>query len=142
MSVQRGSFLVSEFDQAKACAMLLRALRRVLSPAAQTTELRDYFIRAVKCCTSTHSAEDGFSDLSMGDLEQIALLFMHFDADSDGLLSLTEFTALLQLASARSGLVIHEKHNAEKAFRDADLDQNDVVDLNEMILFCRNAMAA
>ena len=36
-------------------------------------------------------------------LEQAALLFAHFDADSDGCLSRDEFVALLGLVSAKSG---------------------------------------
>ena len=72
---------------------LLHALRKVLTPQSQQVELRAYFVQMVAAIEST-STEDGFASVGDGELEQLAILFSHFDTDSDGLLSRDEASSL------------------------------------------------
>ena len=54
----------------------------------------------------------------------------------DGLLSRDEFVALLGLVAAKAGHTYTHEHLAAM-FTEADLDCNDVLDLNELLLLLR-----
>ena len=54
----------------------------------------------------------------------------------DGLLSREEFVALLGLVAAKAGHTYTQEHLASM-FTEADLDCNDVLDLNELLLLLR-----
>ena len=70
-------------------ARVMEALeRKVLQPPAATALLREYFETMLEEATTAYSAgDDGISDAPLDELEQTALLFVHYDADGDGLLS-------------------------------------------------------
>jgi len=116
---------------------VLRALQRsrVLTPT--TSELSGYFERVVEQITSPFSGsgeDDAVSSSSDDELAQTAILFMHYDADGDGLLSHTEFTALIELVSAQTGQAFTSEHIL-RCFSRADVDASDGIDLNELLLF-------
>lgn len=125
------------FSSERARLTLIRALEpRVLQPPDATAELRSYFCTVALAAESAHGGEDGFSGTSDEELEQAALLFAHFDADSDGLLSRDEFIALLGLVSAKAGTNYEHEHLVGM-FADADIDRNGVLDLNELLVLLR-----
>ena len=114
---------------------LMAALeRRVLSE--RTVELRDYFMlvcRQMKSLSAT-GGEEALSATTEEDLEQLALLFAHYDMDSDGVLSRDEFTALLQLIAQKDAGAPYSREHIEKLFRDFDVDSNELIDFNELLL--------
>ena len=78
--------------------------RRVLAPRAQKLELRAYFEMVVDQIASAFGAgDDAISAAAPDDLEQSALLLCQYDADGDGRLSPSEFSALIQLVSSQTG---------------------------------------
>ena len=109
--------------------------RRVLND--RTSELRDYFALV---CSQMHSlsisgAEEALSATMEEDLEQLALLFAHYDLDSDGVLSREEFAALMQLIAEKdSGGALYGDEHVDRLFRDFDVDANHVIDFNELLL--------
>ena len=109
--------------------------RRVLNE--RTSELRDYFALV---CSQMHSlsisgAEEALSATIEEDLEQLALLFAHYDLDSDGVLSREEFAALMHLVAEKdSGGTPYSGEHIDRLFGDFDVDANQVIDFNELLL--------
>ena len=104
------------------------------------------FLKTISCTTPCCSLISGSAKSSkhVADLASRhnspntgrALLFAHFDADSDGLLSRDEFVALLGLVSAKAGTNYEHEHLIGM-FADADIDRNGVLDLNELLVLLR-----
>jgi hypothetical protein len=109
--------------------------RRVLND--KNVELRGYFEQVAAKTTSplggASAEEDGISGASDEDIEQTALLLCHHDSDGDGLLSPTEFSALLELVSAQVGTSYTSAHIDQK-FSQYDIDRSGFIDLNELLL--------
>ena len=127
------------FNGERARLTLLRALEpNVLQPPEATAELRAYFCTVALAVQSAGAAgvDNAFVGTDDVELEQAALLFAHFDADGDGLLSRDEFVALLGLVAAKAGHAYSHEHLAAM-FTEADLDCNEVLDLNELLLLLR-----
>ena len=80
--------------------------------------------------------QDGFSSTTDDELEQAALLFAHFDMDSDGLLSRAEFFGLLGLVAAKAGHTYSEEH-LTAMFAEADINRDGALDLNELLILLR-----
>ena len=70
----------------------------------------------------------------MQQLEQAAVLFSRYDADSTGLLTLGQWAALLGMVAAKTGANYTAAHT-EQIFREIDIDGSGTVDLNELLLF-------
>lgn len=119
---------------------VLRALeRRVLS--GNKEELRGYFEVVIAQIASPFAGageDDAISSSSDEDIEQTALVFCHYDLDGDGLLSLSEFMALAQLAEGETGQTFSDEH-VERCFQKADVDANGVIDFNELMLYSRRS---
>ena len=98
--------------------------------------LTAYFDVALSRVESNWAGDDGFHGTNDATLEQTALLLMHFDADGDGALSPAEFAALIGMVSAKTGQTF-VADDVDKMFRDADIDRNGYVDLNELLLLGR-----
>ena len=64
-------------------------------------------------------------------------MLTHFDADSDGVLSRTEFASMMEMVAAKSGQQYTSAH-VEDVFREADIDRNEGLDLNELLLLQRS----
>lgn len=125
------------FNAERARLTLIRALEpRVLQPPHERIELRNYFSTVALAAESAHSGDDGFSSTTDDELEQAALLFAHFDMDSDGLLSREEFFGLLGLVAAKAGHTYSEEH-LTAMFAEADINRDGVLDLNELLLLLR-----
>ena len=106
------------FDAKAARDRLLRVLeKRVLQQADANIELQAYF-RGIVFERFAASAEDGFSHLTDEDLENLALLFMHHDADSTGLLSRDQFFGVIRLLSASSGAGAFNDDRLDEIFRE------------------------
>ena len=66
-------------------------------------ELRGYFETLIAQLASPFAGvgeDDAISSASDEDLEQTALLFMHYDTDGDGLLTRDEFAALVDMVAS------------------------------------------
>eukprot|EP00966_Prymnesium_polylepis_P321596 7377902-Prymnesium_polylepis.2 len=114
---------------------VMRALeRRVLND--RTAELRGYFEMVCRNMRSLGAmgGEEALSATTDEDLEQLALLFAHYDLDSDGLLSRDEFSALLALIAEKDGGAAYSGDHLDKLFLDFDVDGNQVIDFNELLL--------
>ncbi len=109
--------------------------RRVLHD--KNVELRGYFEKVAAKTTSplggASPEEDGISGASDEDIEQTALLLCHHDYDGDGLLSPTEFSAVIELVAAQSGASYTSDH-IERTFSQCDIDRSGFIDLNELLL--------
>jgi len=109
------------FDAKAARDRLLRVLeKRVLQQADANIELQAYF-RGIVFERFAGSAEDGFSYLTDEGLESLALLFMHHDADSTGLLSRDQFFGVIRLMSASSGAGAFGDDRLDEIFREVHL---------------------
>ena len=105
----------------------------------QTLELREYFTMVMQRAASASIFENAFPATTDEHLKQLALLFAHCDADSDGVLSASELRRLLEIVSEQSGVRMHAPENVENVMRVADMDGNGYLDLNEVLLMCRDA---
>ena len=83
---------------------------------------------------STAASENGFALVNDEQLEQAAVLFSRYDADSTGLLTLGQWAALLGMVAAKTGANYTAAHT-EQIFREIDIDGSGTVDLNELLLF-------
>ena len=126
--------LMAAYSAERVRLTLLRALgARVLQPPEQTLELRRYFsMLAAKATTAV--SENGFALVTDEQLEQAAVLFSRYDADSTGLLTLGQWAALLGMVAAKTGANYTAAHT-EQIFREIDIDSSGTVDLNELLLF-------
>ena len=111
----------------------------LLSRSDQKLELREYFTMMMQRITSTSMSENAFPATSDEHLKQFALIFAHCDEDSDGVLSPSELELLLKLVSKHSGVCVHAPENIELVMREADVDGNGHLDLNEVLLMYRDA---
>ena len=107
--------------------------RRVLNE--HNHELREYFSKVVRQMSSlsVDGMEDGVALSTEEDLEQMALLFAHYDVDGDGFLSRAEFRELIRLIASKGGQPYSDDH-IETLFLKYDLDTNELIDLNELLL--------
>ena len=104
----------------EASSRLLRVLnRRVFQPRSGTRELRQYF-RDV-CKHFSDSTEDGFGKVTDDELEQLALMFSHYDADSTGVLSRSQFSEIIELMSSHTGTTRLKTDQHEHIFREVFL---------------------
>ena len=117
---------------------LVRTLERnVLS--RQTPELRGYFELVADQMASPflgNGEDDAVSTTSDDELEQVCLLFCHFDADGDGLLNREEFAALTELVGAQTAQTFSAEY-IDRTFLSCDIDGNGFIDLNELLLYTR-----
>lgn len=116
-------------------ARIMSALeRKVLQPPAATALLRGYFDKMIEAIETAYSAgDDGVSAAPLDELEQTALLFAHYDADGDGLLSRDEFADLIELVSSQTGQPYSSEH-VDKVFRMTKRNGSDSIDFNELLL--------
>jgi hypothetical protein len=119
-----------------------RALRRLMKVLERRVfnernlDLRNYFSNVVWQMQSLTAggAENGMTMSTEEDLEQMALLFMHYDVDSDGVLNRDEFRELMRLVASKSGQQSYTDDHIDKLFRQYDIDANEQIDLNELLL--------
>ena len=121
-------------------ARLFKALEiNILGP--HNIELYGYFETMAEQIASPYlgaGEDDAISTSSDDDLEQTALLFCHHDADGDGVLNHDEFSAVIDMVAARTGMAVSDEH-IDKIFAEADVDGSGVIDFNELCLYRQRA---